>query len=155
MTAKAKKKVSPGNGSEPVAVQEQNPFGLTGPVIDDETGTKSFSQHDMMLLDLMQHKVVNATQAVRLKKHEADDFQRNANQKLASMQSIKVHLEGVAREHQDRLRELQQAISKKYNVDLSKVTYDDETGRITEPPMVEDMEPPPDTADAAETQPAV
>ena len=155
MSTKAKKKAG-GNGATDPTPQEENPFALTGPVVDDETGGKSFTKNDIMILELSQHKVVNATQAARLKKHEVDDYQRTANQKLASLQSIKIHLEGVARQREEEHRALQAAISKKYGIDLSKITYDDETGRITEPPPQETSpEPPPaGTAEAAVSPPA-
>ena len=161
MNAKAKKKMAPkvvgGNGSKDPSPVEENPLGLTGPVIDEETGGKSFSKHDLMVLELSQHRVVNATQAARLKKHEVDDFQRSANQKLTSLQSIKLHLDGEARKREEEHRALQAAISQRYQVDLSKITYDDETGRITEPPpSVEEVPetPPAGTPEAAETPPA-
>lgn len=105
---------------------------LTGPEIRE--GEKYFSQEDLNLYELAQYKVANARQAVRLKQHEAEEYQRKANATLSQMQFHVKQLKSQEEQLMDALRRLQAAVSKKYELDLTKITYDDETGRIQEPP---------------------
>ena len=143
MTRGRKKKTrTKGNGSKDPSVKTSvHGIELEGPVVVD--GMKHFSKADMATLELAQFKYVNAEQAARLKQHENDDYQRKANEKLAQMQIKKKRLDDLAAERKSELIKLQAAIQSVYEVDLGKITYDDETGRITEPPP-----------DAVESQPA-
>lgn len=108
-------------------------FKIAGPEIRD--GEKYFSPEDLALYELAQYKVANARQAVQLKQHEADDYQRRANEKLSQLQFQVKQLRAFENQKKDALLRLQSAIAKAYDVDLSKVTYDDETGRIAELPL--------------------
>lgn len=132
------------SSKDPSATKESSgDFQLTGPRIDEETGEKMFSKEDLTQYELAQSRVVNAQQAARIKKYEADEYQRQANQKLASLQSQKKLLDVEAANRRAELKLLQDVVSAKYDIDLSQVTYDDETGRIMKPPT-----------DAEESQPA-
>jgi hypothetical protein len=128
VAAKAKQ-ASKGNGSSDPSADR---FQLTGPEVRE--GEKYFSSADLSVYELAQYKLRTAMQASRLKQHEADEYQRKANQKLAQMQIQKKQLDVDAAQKKQALIELQDAITEKYGVDLSQVTYDDETGRITVPP---------------------
>ena len=134
-----KKKVqkAKGNGAKDPSVQEpieDSAFKLTGPVIDDETGEKSFSREDLLLYELVQLKFQHAAQAARLKQVDVEAYQKAANQKLISMQSEQEQLKQFTKKNGERLTRLQEVLASRYGVDFSKITYDDETGRITEPP---------------------
>lgn len=133
-----KKVAAKGNGATDPSTSK---FKFVGPETRD--GEMYFSAPDLSLYELAQYKLRSAAQAARIKQHEADDYQRKANQKLAALQLQKKALDEEAAKRKATLIEMQEAITELYGVDLSKVTYDDETGRITEPPP-----------DAAEPQPA-
>jgi len=119
-----------GNGKSDPSTRQ---FKLTGPELRDD-GSTYFTDEDLNLYELCQYKLRSALQATRLKQNEADEYQRKANQKLAQLQLQKKQLDVEVERHRKKLVELQQAITEKYGVDLSRVTYDDETGRILEPP---------------------
>lgn len=112
---------------------------LTGPETRD--GEKYFSHEDLIAYELAQYKVVAARQSARLKQYEAEEYQKKANATLSQLQLQVKQLQSLAEQKQNSLREFQSAVAKEYNVDLSMVSYDDETGRIQEPPT--DDEGPP------------
>jgi len=134
MTRGRKKKVAAkSNGSKDPAVSVVCGVELKGPIMVD--GMKHFSKQDMQVLELAQFKFVNAEQAARLMGHDATEYQRKANEKLAQMQLKKKQLDDLTAERKSELIKVRSAIQSVYGIeDLDKVTYDDETGRITEPP---------------------
>lgn len=139
MARRKKKAVAKkGNGAE----KAPSLFNLTGPEVRE--GMKYFSPQDLSAYELAQYKLKVAAQASQLKQNEAKEYQRRANKELAEIQLQKQQLDIEVKKLKAHLIEMQNAISEQYEVDLSKVTYDDETGRITEPPP----------NDAAESQPA-
>jgi hypothetical protein len=131
--AKSTKSVSKGNGSKDPSAKKDNPYGLTGPVVDDETGAKCFSKADLSMYELAQYKLANMTQGVRLKQIEIDRKKKEAEAELRQLQSQKEHLRISAQKHSAELVNIQNAITDKYGVDLSKISYDDETGLIHVP----------------------
>ena len=131
VSAKSTKPASKGNGSKDPSAK--NPLGLTGPIIDDETGVKSFSKADLSMYELAQYKLANMTQSVRLKQIDIDNYRREAEKHLTQLQSQKEHLRIEAKKQGDALVTMQNAITKQYGVDLSKISYDDETGKINLP----------------------
>jgi len=137
----ARKKKEVAAAIKPVETSKSHPK-ITG-TEEHEDGLKYFSQPDLSLYELAQYKLTAAVQAAHLKQHEVDEYQRKANQHLAQLQVQKKQLDLEVKKKKELLVELQKSISEAYEVDLTKVTYDDETGRITEPPP-----------DAAESQPA-
>lgn len=134
MAAKRKKSKAKKQGSP---AKERSQHRLTGPAVIN--GEAHFSPEDLQAYELAQYKVLNAKQAVQLKVHEIEEYQRKANFKLAQMQALLKQVQAYEKQYRDRLVELQAAITKKYGVDLSKITYDDETGRIMEPPVAVDQ----------------
>lgn len=103
--------------------------GIEGPVRQD--GLLYFSRLDLVRYELAQFKVANALQTVQLKEREIEAFQRNANERMRSMHVQLEQCKAHARRTSDELVTMQEAIARRYEVELSVITYDDQTGRIT------------------------
>jgi len=137
-TTKAAKPSIKGNGSKDPSEKKENPLGFTGPVIDEDTGEKYFSRPDLSRYELAQYKLANITQGIRLKQIDIDRRRKEAEAELRQLQSQKEHLRIAAKKQSDELVRVQNALAELYDVDLSKISYDDATGRINTP---EDQSP--------------
>jgi hypothetical protein len=131
--SKVTKAKTKGNGATDPSKKDDNPLGLTGPVVDEETGEKYFSKADLAMYELAQYKLANMTQGVRLKQIEVDKRRKEAEAELRQLQSQKEHLRISAQKQSAELVKVQNAITDRYGVDLSKISYDDETGKIHVP----------------------
>jgi hypothetical protein len=105
---------------------------LTGPVRAD--GDLYFSPEDLNRYELAQYKLANTMQGIRLKKGEAEEFKKKAEAQLGQIQVQAMQLTKLAEQQKVALKNIQDDLTKTYGVDFSKVTYDDESGRITIPP---------------------
>lgn len=97
----------------------------------DEEGHLCFAREDLMRYELAQARLLNSMQAIRLKKYEIEDKRREMTQALQRMGTEVTGLRVTLKQHEEELRMLQDELGKAYGVDLSKVSYDDVTGRIT------------------------
>lgn len=101
---------------------------LEGPSIRD--GELYFGTTDLQKYELAQYKVGNTTQAIQLQHREAEDIKRKAEQHLNTIGKHIVQLQIQQKSQANGLKALQTAIGERYNIDVSVMTYDDETGRI-------------------------
>ena len=89
------------------------------------------SKVDLMSYELTQAKAANLAQAEILKRLELEEVRRTAEEKLARLRNEQSQLM-VAKKNAARvLATAQEELSEAYGFDLSKISYDDETGRIT------------------------
>jgi hypothetical protein len=101
---------------------------LAGPVHDGDE--LYFSEEDLSRYELAQYKLANTMQGVLLKKHEMEDFRKKSEMQLGQMQVQIVQLTKMSEKQKNELEALQSALAELYEVDFSKITYDEETGRI-------------------------
>ena len=127
---------------------------LTGPVLVD--GFLHFSPYDLARYELAQAKVLNSLQAIGLKKAEVDRTRRDYEDNLRQLNrdfgersrqlndDTQVVSQVSVRAEQELLA-LQQELQVSYNLDFSKISYDDVTGKISvfeDPPNQNtDLEP--------------
>lgn len=97
--------------------------------VDDE-GLLCFTSHDLARYELAQHRVLNDSQAIKLRKSEIERANIEAAQKVAKLTSEIKMLVNAQKEHAVELKALQDEIGSTYNIDMSQVSYDDATGRI-------------------------
>ena len=102
--------------------------GADGPTFVD--GFLHFGKEDLLRYELAQAKVLNALQAIGLKRSELEksrlDFTERARVGHAEIQDLLRF--SSAREAE--LRHLQKELEATYGLDLSKATYDDVRGKI-------------------------
>lgn len=101
---------------------------LVGP--DTRDGAKYFGAVDLQRYELSQYKVENILQTIQLKRREAEEVKRKAEQHLNTIGKQLVQLQLQQKEKEEALKSLQTAIGERYNIDVSVMSYDDETGRI-------------------------
>lgn len=132
-----------GNGKS-----EKKRFNYEGPVYVE--GVMHLSKVDLMSYELTQAKAANLAQAEILKRLELEEVRRTAEEKLARLRNEQSQLM-VAKKNAARvLATAQEELSEAYGFDLSKISYDDETGRVTlfaeegdpQPILDPDWEPP-------------
>lgn len=99
-----------------------------GPVYVE--GNLHFSAYDLLRHELAQAKLLNALQAVGLKQREATAARAEFEERMRVFSADLLALQGVARQQEAALRALQAELSADYGLDVSKVTYDDQSGRI-------------------------
>lgn len=104
---------------------------------------KSFSEIDLYKYELYQAKVAKSLNLINLKRYECELLKKNAEEQLRLIKDdatnklkkfndeLKILIE-QAKIEEEKLRNLQQYLGGKYKVDLSKISYDDETGKIFE-----------------------
>jgi len=99
-----------------------------GPSIVD--GFLHFGKEDLLRYELAQAKVLNALQAIGLKRSEVErarfDFTERARVGHAEVQDLL----RFASAREAELRHLQKELETSYGLDLSKATYDDVSGKI-------------------------
>lgn len=101
---------------------------LVGPDMRD--GLLHFSKEDLMVYELAQYKVANASQSIRLKMAEIENVKRAMSEKINTLSQDIADLTKYVEEEKNKLKALQEEIEKVYNVDMKEITYDDVTGRI-------------------------
>jgi vacuolar-type H+-ATPase subunit I/STV1 len=111
----------------------------------DNDGDLYFSDTDLLRLQLMQHKLQGAAQAVQLKLYEITEFRRHIELRAQTLDQQLKQLQEDQRAVESKYREFQDEIREKYGVGLDEISYDDETGKIT---LLEKSE------DIAEEEPA-
>ena len=129
-------------------------FNYEGPMYVE--GVMHLSKMDLMSYELTQAKAANLAQAEILKRLELEEVRRTAEEKLARLRNEQSQLM-VAKKNAARvLSTAQKELAEAYGFELEKISYDDETGRVTmfaeegdpQPILDPDWEPPvvsPDT----------
>lgn len=122
-------------------VAEVKPVGLVeGPVTKE--GALCFSTQDLLRFELMQTKVQQAQQQMKI--HQADlEIMRNNFESLARKnQQQQAATLAELRVAEKNLMVLREEIERVYKIELAKITYDDVSGQIYFPPEpVEDEKP--------------
>jgi hypothetical protein len=101
----------------------------TGPMIID--GYLHFSPYDLARLELAQAKVVNATQADKLKRAEGDQARRVYEDTIRKLNDELAYILAAGKVAESELRALQKEFEAAYKLDFTQVTYDDKTGKIS------------------------
>jgi hypothetical protein len=102
---------------------------LSGPRFVE--GFLHFSPYDLVRYELAQSKVVSSLQAIGLNRAKVEASRRVYEDQL---RALDVEVRGLVEESQrceNTLRGLQEELGKTYKIDLSKITYDDLSGKIT------------------------
>lgn len=99
-----------------------------GPVYDG--GFLHFSPFDLTRYELAQQRVMGALQAVGLKNAAIELRKRAFEEELRTLSADAGVLVQEAQKQQQGLLNLQQELAGIYELDFSKVTYDDISGRI-------------------------
>jgi hypothetical protein len=99
-----------------------------GPVVVD--GFLHFSPVDLLRYELAQAQVLNALQGIGLKKAELERLRAEHEERQRKGQSDLAELTAHARSREVELEALQRELAETYELDLTRVTYDDVTGRI-------------------------
>lgn len=124
MSKKKKKSVNNKNSGSPVSLVKDE-------VVDDVDEHIYMSKDDLAEYVLAQQKVIIAQMSVRLLQYETLEFQRSVEQRSNQLNSKLKAARDELQSFGENLKSLQGKLGKKYNVDFNKITYDDETGRIT------------------------
>lgn len=99
-----------------------------GPVVVD--GLLHFSPYDLMRFELAQHKVANAFQASRLKGAELEGLARRFEDERRRLEAERVALAQAASGLEEDLAALRKELEALYQLDLTKVVYDNATGKL-------------------------
>lgn len=105
-----------------------NPSGK-GPVIQD--GFLHFGPFDLAQYELAQAKVLNALQAIGLKKAEADRARRTYEDAIRKINDELQLITQSSNKAEVELRSLQEELQGVYKLDFTQVAYDDVTGKIS------------------------
>lgn len=108
--------------------KQHNRVVETGP--DHRDGEMYFSPHDLVRFELAQERVVNVDQAIELRRREASEAQRQHDARMQSIAVEVAKLRALKSKREDALRDLRAELAKVYDLDLARITYDDETGLI-------------------------
>jgi homogentisate 1,2-dioxygenase len=129
------------------AVNQRN-FSFDGPVYND--GVMHLSPMDLMKFELAQAKAANLAQAHVLKKQEMAEQQRQFNERMHRLRQESSQLQVASKDAAGALAVARKELSEAYNMDLERIIYDDQSGKIHvlheegEPtPLLEGVEPPP------------
>lgn len=109
--------------------QTMQPERLKGPEMRD--GDKYFSRIDLMMFELYQEKVKSAALDVQLEEREHARLMLEYEAKRLRLQEKIRRVKEVAALKALELRTLRREIERVYDLDLRKVVYDDESGKIT------------------------
>lgn len=97
--------------------------------------SKRFSTDDLLRYKLAESQFVNARMAVQLKSNEIEQlkaaWEAKGKQLIAELQQSKAHFDG----QQNALMSLRQELANKYAVDFDRISFDEMTGIIFEPPQ--------------------
>jgi len=99
-----------------------------GPSIID--GFLHFGKEDLLRYELAQAKVLNALQAIGLKRSELDRARVDFTERMRAGHAEVQELSNYSAAREGELRDLQKELATSYGLDLSKVTYDDVSGKI-------------------------
>jgi len=105
------------------------PVDIAGPKEVD--GFLHFSELDLLRYELLQHKVANSLQAFGMKQLEAQKGRLEQERQNVLWNGELVSLQLIAKQQQAELKKFQDAIQARYKLDLSAVSYDINTGKIT------------------------
>ena len=121
------------------AKKEAKPPAASGPVVVD--GFLHFSERDLLRYELAQHKIANSLQAVGLKKSAIVAAEKEKGEAIAKAEKdfdAKVRalhgdiagLTSILKQEEASFLTLQGELASVYDLDLSQVTYDTESGKI-------------------------
>lgn len=102
---------------------------LTGPQRLD--GVLYFSRADLHLYELKQLEVRYALQQIALKRLDIERQRQSFEEQLRTANQELTQVTAAAKVKEEKLRGLQRGIEHVYGVDLQRVMYDPDTGRIT------------------------
>lgn len=102
---------------------------LTGPQRID--GSLYFSRADLHLYELKQLEVRYALQQIALKRLDIERQRQSFEEQLRAANHDLAQVTAAAKVKEESLRGLQRGIEHVYGVDLQRVMYDPDTGRIT------------------------
>jgi len=94
-------------------------------------GFLHFSELDLLRYELLQHKVANSLQAFGMKQLEAQKGRLEQERQNVLWNGELVSLQLIAKQQQAELKKFQDAVQARYKLDLSTVSYDIATGKIT------------------------
>jgi hypothetical protein len=100
----------------------------TGPDFHD--GEPHFSPFDLARFELAQDRVVIIQQAIELRRRDAEEADRLHREKMHGIAIETAKLRALKERRDQELRALRAELSTLYDLDLARITYDDETGRI-------------------------
>jgi hypothetical protein len=106
----------------------KKPVGAEGPVFAD--GFLHFNQVDLLRYELAQAQVLNALQGIGLKKSELERLRVEHEERQRVGQVELAELTSFARGRELELQTLQRELERTYELDLTRVTYDDVSGKI-------------------------
>lgn len=97
--------------------------------------SKKFSSDDLLRYKLAESQFVNARMAVQLKSNEIEQlkaaWEAKGKQLISELQQSRTNFEG----QQKALLDLRQELANKYEVDFDRISFDEKTGIIFEPPQ--------------------
>ncbi|MFO0677065.1 MAG: hypothetical protein U0169_11040 [Polyangiaceae bacterium] len=108
--------------------KRKKPARSRGPVLVD--GFLHFNQVDLLRYELAQAQVLNALQGIGLKKSELERLRVEHEERQRAGQGELAELTSFARAREFELQALQRELEKTYELDLTRVTYDDVSGKI-------------------------
>jgi hypothetical protein len=122
-------------------------FTFEGPVFIE--GVMHLSPMDLMKFELVQAKYANLAQAAVLKRNEMDEVQRTFTDKMHRLRQEASQLKVGVKDSGVALEQAKSELQEVYGIDLTKVIYDDQSGKVHvmqddgEPiPLLEGVEPP-------------
>ena len=122
-------------------------YGFTGPEYPE--GIMHMSPMDLMKFELAQAKAANMSQAAMLKRKEMEDFQRHFNERMHQLRQEQSQLEVGRKDAVKAFDVAKVELQEAYGMDLTKIIYDDQSGKIhviqedgTPTPLLESVDPP-------------
>lgn len=96
----------------------------------DADGMLCLTKDDLTRYELAQYRVANDAQAIKLKRNEIEQVKVGAAQRVHQLTADVATLTTAQQLHVKELKEVQDEIGGLYGIDMSKMSYDDATGRI-------------------------
>ena len=106
----------------------RSPTHVVGPV--KTGGFLYFHPQDLLSFEKAQMEIELLMLKANLKRFEADKLKRDAEDRIQKLNTEILQLISETKSKEEKLIKLRQNISEKYEIDMTKISYDDETGKI-------------------------
>lgn len=122
------------NGAAPKASASSKESSVLRGPSDMGDGQLYFSAHDRLLYENKQLLVKSGLQNIALKRLEIAQMRSQFEDRMRQAQTDLANVTNDAKAAEAELRSIQEEIQRVYSVDLQKIAYDPDTGRISIPP---------------------
>jgi hypothetical protein len=104
---------------------------IQGPVVVEENGDLFFSPNDLIRFELARYKLDNARKDVMLREFEISEEEHQHREKIQKMRNEEMILSNRLKKMEMEFGRIRALIEDSYKIDLSKIAFDQITGKIT------------------------